>query len=50
MDGNNGKTIIEDNVEISPADNKIVLFENKAYATKVQQNYVRGIKLIINYS
>jgi len=50
MDENNGKTIIEDSAEISPVDNKIVLFENKAYATKVQQNYVRGIKLIINYS
>jgi len=53
LDSNNGKLIIEngiDKVKIDPEDNKMVLFENSKYATLVQQNYVRGIKLIINYT
>tara|TARA_R100001443_G_scaffold96746_1_gene103597 strand:- start:174 stop:662 length:489 start_codon:yes stop_codon:yes gene_type:complete len=53
LDSNNGKLIIEngiDIVKIKPEDNKMVLFENSKYATAVQQNYVRGIKLIINYT
>jgi len=53
LDSNNGKLIIEngiDKVKIDPEDNKMVLFKNSKYATLVQQNYVRGIKLIINYT
>lgn len=50
FDSNNGKLILESGSEIEPKDNKIVLFENQSYATNIQRNYVRGIKLIINYS
>ena len=50
FDSNNGKLLLENGSEIKPKDNKIILFENQSYATKIQKNYVRGIKLIINYS